>query len=165
MSSVLSRRLNTSREFPPGEELLLALAIATSDLGDLSVAVLSRFQLTHPQYNVLRMLAGAGERGMTHAQITQWMISGVPDVTRLVDRLEGRDLVRRARDDQDRRRVIHHLTPAGSALLADIQPEMAALHDWIEAAFPKDERTALVGLCERVIQRVAARVGPEGVEG
>ena len=136
-----------------------ALGLATSDLGALSTDVLARFGLTHPQYNVLRMLAGAGDRGLTHTEITKWMVTGVPDVTRMVDKLEKGGLLRRTRDPADRRKVLHHIEPAGLQLLGEIQPEMAAVHDWIEEALSEPDRKALVALCEKVIQIVATRRG------
>lgn len=143
---------------------MLALALATSDLGALSVDVLQRFDLSHPQYNVLRMLAGAGDQGLTYTEITRWMVTGVPDVTRMVDRLASRGLVRRERDPSDRRKVIHRIEPAGLKLLGQVEPEMTAFHKWIEGTFPADRRVALVELCEEVIRMVAHRDGGESAE-
>lgn len=143
---------------------MLALGLATSDLGALSVAVLERSGLTHPKYNVLRMLAGAGERGLTHSDIVRWMVTGVPDVTRLVDDLERRALVRRERDAGDRRKVRHYITAEGRALLAEIQPALEAVHSWIEQALPAVQREQLVSLCETVIQKVRDQQPPEAPE-
>lgn len=156
MSDILASRLHTDRRFPPGEELLLALGVATSGLGGLSAEILGRYDLSHTQYNVLRMLRGAGARGLSHSDITRWMIVGVPDVTRLVDRLARRGLVRRDRDPRDRRRVLHRLEPAGLELLRRIEPEMSRLHAWIAKEVPAARRRKLVELCEEIIE-IAAR--------
>lgn len=161
MPATLAARIHTDRTFPPGEELLLALGLATADLGALSTRILDRHDLTHTQYNVLRMLRGAGDAGLFHADIARWMIVGVPDVTRLVDGLQRRGLVRRDRDPSDRRRVVHRIEEAGLRLLAAVEPEMRALHDWIEGSIPSGHRQRLVELCEEVIRAAAIRSGRE----
>jgi DNA-binding MarR family transcriptional regulator len=56
------------------------------------------------------------------------MISREPDITRLLDRLEKRGLTRRCREDQDRRRVLVRITPAGLALLSRLDPPVQQLH-------------------------------------
>lgn len=161
MPEILAARIHSDRRFPPGEELLLALGLATADLGALSTGILDGYDLTHAQYNVLRMLRGAGDRGLSHAEIRRWMVVGVPDVTRLVDRLERRGLVRRDRDPGDRRRVLHRIEEAGLSLLDGIEPEMGELHDWIERSLPASHRRSLVELCEEVIRISARRSGRE----
>ena len=161
MADILAARLNTARRFPPGEELLLALGLATSDLGAMSVEILDRHDLSHSQYNVLRMLRGAGDRGLTYTEITRWMIVGVPDVTRLVDRLEKRRLVRRERDPGDRRKVLHRIQPQGRELLEAVEPQMAALHGWVADAMSSSRRERLVELCEEIIEIAARRSGRE----
>ena len=90
----------------------------------VSDAFNSRFQalfrphgLSAPQYNVLRILRGAGADGLRCAEISERMITRVPDITRLLDRLVEKGLVDRRRSDTDRRSVISLVTPAGLALL------------------------------------------------
>ncbi len=161
MANILAARLNTARQFPPGEELMLALGLAISDLGALSAEILDRHDLSHSQYNVLRMLRGVGDRGLTHTEITRWMIMGVPDVTRLVDRLEKRRLVRRERDLGDRRKVLHRIQPQGRELLEAVEPHMAALHGWVTDAMSRSRREMLVELCEEIIEIAAERSGRE----
>lgn len=92
------------------------------EIGDL----LRSHALTPPQYNVLRILRGAGERGLTASDIGDRMITRDPDVTRLVDRLEKRGLVERWRCGEDRRVVWTRIAPAG---LQAIQPLDDALDD------------------------------------
>jgi DNA-binding MarR family transcriptional regulator len=73
--------------------------------------------LSAPQYNVLRILRGAGADGLRCAEISDRMITRVPDITRLLDRLVEKGLVDRRRCESDRRAVISLVTPAGLALL------------------------------------------------
>ncbi len=79
---------------------------------------LKEIDLSPTQYNVLRILRGAGTKGLSCCEIGERMITKDPDITRLLDRMEKRGLVRRARDTQDRRVVTTRITPEG-ALLAE----------------------------------------------
>lgn len=76
--------------------------------------------LSAPQYNVLRILRGAGEEGLSCQDISARMISRVPDITRLLDRLEAKNLVARRRSETDRRVVMTDVTGPGLELLKDI---------------------------------------------
>lgn len=127
MSGRIQREIKQSTPIGSLEEEaylnVLRTANALSDeIGDL----LRAHQLTPPQYNVLRILRGAGERGLTASDIGERMITRDPDVTRLVDRLEKRGLVERWRCTEDRRVVWTRIAPAG---LAAIEPLDAPLHD------------------------------------
>lgn len=160
-NSILARRLGTDRAFRPGETLLLALGLATADLTAETTRILEDHGLGHTHYNVLRILRGAGSRGATHGDLTRWMIVGVPDITRLVDRMQRAGWVSRERDPDDRRRVIHRITPAGLELLGVLDPLIAEVHGWVEQALPEAERNELVAACERIIELAAARSGRE----
>jgi DNA-binding MarR family transcriptional regulator len=69
--------------------------------------------LSPVQYNVLRILRGAGKAGLWAGEISDRLITRSPDVTRLVDRLEKRGLVARSPDRSDRRAIRIHITDAG----------------------------------------------------
>jgi len=75
------------------------------------------FGLTHPQYNVLRILAGAGAAGLPCGEVGSRMVTRDPDVTRLLDRMEKNGHVRRGRASEDRRVVRAYLTAEGAATL------------------------------------------------
>ncbi len=99
------------------EEALVALQ-RTADLlqgrlGDM----LKPHGLSPTQYNALRILRGAGEEGRSCSEIAERMINRDPDITRLVDRLERRGLVKRSRDGKDRRVITTCITLAGLELL------------------------------------------------
>ncbi|MGH9804447.1 MAG: MarR family winged helix-turn-helix transcriptional regulator, partial [Candidatus Acidiferrales bacterium] len=78
--------------------------------------------LSSTQYNVLRILRGAGSEGLACRQVGERMITHDPDITRLLDRLEKRGLVARARD---RRVVATRISPAGLRVLARLEPGVA----------------------------------------
>ena len=101
------------------QEAYLAL-LRTADALQTSVeAKLGEFGLTGTQYNALRILRGAGPEGLPCSEIGERMITRDPDVTRLLNRLEKRGLVRRTRAHADRRVVRGIITAAGLKLLRD----------------------------------------------
>jgi DNA-binding MarR family transcriptional regulator len=91
-------------------------------------AVLKPAGLSPTQYNVLRILRGAGASGLACREIGARMITRDPDITRLLDRLETRRLVARARGQRDRRVVMARITRDGLTLLEELDEPVAALH-------------------------------------
>ena len=85
--------------------------------------------ISDPQYNVLRILRGQGGKGLPCTEIAAQMVSRMPDMTRLVDRLENAGLARRCRTEEDRRVVLICLTPAGLDLVARLDQPVRDLHE------------------------------------
>jgi len=109
--------------------------------------------LTSAQYNVLRILRGAGERGLTASDIGDRMITRDPDVTRLVDRLEKRGLVERWRCGEDRRVVWTRISPAGLEAIGPLDASLGELgHVQLAHLEPETLRT-LIGILEQVRDR------------
>ena len=79
------------------------------------------------QYNVLRVLAGAGSAGLCGRQVAERLVARVPDVPRLLKRLETRGLIARERDAADRRHVTARLTPKGRHLVRAAGPRLEAI--------------------------------------
>ena len=90
--------------------------------------LLNRHGLTAAQYNVLRILRGAGELGACGREIASRLITAEPDITRLLDRMEAHGLISRRRDAKDRRFVTARITPAGLETLAALEAPVAELH-------------------------------------
>ena len=106
--------------------------------------------LSEPQFNVLRILRGADDPLPT-SEVGRRMITRVPDITRLVDRLEGMGLVRRHRAPEgDRRRVLVEITAAGLARIAPVDDAMEQLIKGQFRALSDPERNELVGLLDRI---------------
>ncbi len=84
--------------------------------------VIDPLGLTAQQYNVLRILRGAGEQGLPTLGISERMMEHTPGITRLLDKLEAKKLVRRERQTEDRRQVYCWLTAAGKKVLANVDP-------------------------------------------
>ena len=95
--------------------------LRTSDALQTQVeSQLKKFGLTGTQYNALRILRGAGPEGLPCREIGERMITRDPDVTRLLDRLEDRGFVQRARAKLDRRVIYGKITAAGLKLLREM---------------------------------------------
>jgi DNA-binding MarR family transcriptional regulator len=108
--------------------------------------------LTHNQYNVLRILRGAGEEGLTCGQIGDRMLNRDPDITRLLDRLEKAGLAVRHRSARDRRTVVTCITEPGLRLLGALDEPIRGLH---RTQFASLDR----GAVEHVIESLTALAG------
>jgi DNA-binding MarR family transcriptional regulator len=106
----------TSRE----AEAYLSMLRTADALQTQVEARLKEFGLTGTQYNALRILRGAGQEGLLCREIGERMITRDPDVTRLLDRLEDRGFVQRARAKLDRRVIYGKITAAGLMLLREM---------------------------------------------
>jgi len=85
-------------------------------------------RITRTQYNVLRILRGAGPGGLCRADIRERLVAQVPDVTRLLDRLEQLRLIIRNRDAGDRRLVTTRITEKGMTVLGRLDKPVAEIH-------------------------------------
>ena len=90
--------------------------------------MLKAFGITGTQFNVLRILRGAGQEGLCRYEISDRMVNQVPDVTRLLDRLEDAGFVTRERDTEDRRQVNTRITEMGLELLEQLEEPILELH-------------------------------------
>ena len=89
---------------------------------------LKAYHITATQYNVLRILRGSEPRGLCRNEIGERLVRRVPDVTRLLDRLEDQRLIVRVRGVDDRRFVTTRITKEGLALLARLDPLVDRFH-------------------------------------
>lgn len=99
------------------EEAFLGLQRTADALARQGAALLKPAGVSGAQYNALRILRGAGPSGLACREIGARMITHDPDITRLLDRLESRGLIARARSEDDRRVVLTRITAAGLNLL------------------------------------------------
>lgn len=107
-------------------------------------------QLTLQQYNVLRILRGAGPDGLPTLEIGARMIERTPGVTRLLDRMEHKGLVVRERSAEDRRQVICRITDSGTAMLKKLDRPIDALDDEVLAVLSDAEVDDLIRLLNKV---------------
>src|ERR671910_394799 len=127
MSDRLLAELKQTKPFPRrSAEAFLSLLRTAALLEHQVGEVLKTDGLTMTQYNVLRILRGAGEQGLCGREVGERMVSPVPDVSRLLDRMEEMGLIRRHRDETDRRHVTARVTPKGLDLVAEATPALEA---------------------------------------
>ena len=118
-------------------------------------ATVGASEVTPQQYNVLRILRGAGEEGIPTLDIADRMIEQTPGITRLLDRLEAKGLARRERCPEDRRQVLCWLTDAGRELLASLDAPVNKAAKTVFADFSAAELDTLLDLLERLRARGA----------
>lgn len=106
--------------------------------------------ITRQQYNVLRILRGAGDQGLPTLAIRDRMIEEAPGITRLIDRLEHAGLVVRERCSPDRRQVLCRITPAGLSALETLEPHVDAAVDRAMSLLGSREHEQLIELLDRV---------------
>lgn len=149
MGETLNRRLQAEQKFPPHQEAMLNLLVAADAVRTELDRACDEFGLTHAQYNVLRIVRGAPE-GRSRAEIGARMLDRAPDVTRILDRLETRGLVERARGDEDRRQSIARITRQGAALLDQMEPRIRAVHDWLARKITRADAKELSRVAEKI---------------
>ncbi|MDX1389868.1 MAG: MarR family transcriptional regulator [Acidobacteriota bacterium] len=119
MTQTLKDEIKQTRPFrSTREEAYLNLVRSGALLQHSFAEMMKPYGITSTQYNVLRILRGVGRAGLCRHEIRDRMLTPVPDVTRLLDRLEKAGLVTRERSDADRRMVTARITEEGLATLA-----------------------------------------------
>ncbi|MCA8973951.1 MAG: MarR family transcriptional regulator [Planctomycetes bacterium] len=132
-------------------EAMVALLLTTDELRrPMQQLLATRDGLTHQQYNVLRILRGARGEGLPTLEIAERMIERTPGVTRLLDRLEAKGLVRRERSAKDRRQVFCYLSAAGEVLVDELDAPVEALDDQLFATLPDGQVRALIDVLDRL---------------
>jgi DNA-binding MarR family transcriptional regulator len=101
------------------------------------------------QYNVLRVLRGAGGHGLPAQELGARMLQNTPGVTRLLDRLESKGFVTRRRPDIDRRLQLCSITTAGTELLESLDPRARKNARDFLSVLSKDEVQTLMQLLQR----------------
>jgi DNA-binding MarR family transcriptional regulator len=155
---------------PEQEAFLAVMRTADALMGDLA-ELLKPHGISPTQYNALRILRGAGAgcrdgghadpsaKGIAVREIGDRMITRDPDMTRLLDRLEARGLIARARDSADRRVVTSRITELGLELLAGLDEPVLDLHRRQLGHLGARKLAELTELLREVRERDAAKSG------
>jgi DNA-binding MarR family transcriptional regulator len=130
------------------EEAHLNIQRTAAVLAHAFESALKPHGITATQYNVLRILRGSEPTGLCRNEIGERLVRQVPDVTRLLDRLEDRKLIARERGGDDRRFVVTRITATGLRLLDDIEHEIDRIHDEQLGHLAEDDLRALIRLLE-----------------
>src|SRR4051812_8232297 len=129
MPTDLRAELKQTRPFKSlEEEAMLSIQRTAALLEHRLSEVFKAHDITGTQYNVLRILRGAGPDGLCRHEVRDRLVAQVPDVTRLLDRMEEAELVERERSETDRRMVATRITKQGLRLLEQLDTPVAEAH-------------------------------------
>jgi MarR family transcriptional regulator, organic hydroperoxide resistance regulator len=145
------------KPFTPSLEakLFVALLRLSDRLAQDADLLIKSYGLTGTQYNVLRILRGAGPDGLPCKGIGDRMISRDPDMTRLLDRMEKRQLITRERQSEDRRVIKTRITPAGLEILKKLDGPVDELHKKQFRHLPASKLKVLAEAIEEAFPAVA----------
>lgn len=150
-SNALQRKIKQRHPFRSAAQEAAIALLHTADVVRSRLSdVVDAHGVTLQQYNVLRILRGAHPDPLPTLEIGERMIERQPGITRLLDRLEAKGLVRRERCATDRRLVHAWITPEGLDLLARLDGPVDAADDSAVGGLSEEEIRTLTRLLERV---------------
>jgi DNA-binding MarR family transcriptional regulator len=150
-ASAVRREIRQRRPFASPEQEAVVGLLRTADVLRRRLAgVVEPHGVTLQQFNVLRILRGAGAAGLPTLDIALRMVERAPGITRLLDRLEAKRLVKRKRCPRDRRQVLCWITRDGLGLLARLDRPMEKGNDAALGGLPGRELNRLVRLLDAV---------------
>jgi MarR family transcriptional regulator, organic hydroperoxide resistance regulator len=135
------------------EETSVALLRTADQLAWRGAEMFKQHGLSPTQYNALRILRGAGTKGLACSEIGERMINRDPDITRLIDRLERRGLVARSREQKDRRVITTRITDAGLDILKKLDRPVEEFHRQLLGPMGERRLRSLLRLLETVRRR------------
>ena len=150
-SSKLQRELKQTKPFESlSQEAVLGLFRTADRLRRRAARVVEAHDWSLEQYNVLRILRGAGKEGLPTLEVAARMIEEFPAITRLMDKLETKQLVRRERCPRDRRQVLCWITPAGVDLLGTLDDPVRRNNRESVKMLGERELKTLITLLEKI---------------
>jgi DNA-binding MarR family transcriptional regulator len=162
---MLSKRSRRTTKRAPQQDLeaqvFLSVMKTANILARGAEAALKPSGLSGTQYNVLRILRGAGQHGLACSEVGERLISRDPDMTRLLDRMESRGWIARAREEKDRRVVKTRITAEGLRILAKLDAPVRELHRRQLRHLPARQLRQLSLLLERARAHVESQDAPE----
>ena len=132
------------------QEVYLTLVITSSQLSYELDVLMRKHGLTQPQYNVLRILRGAGRDGLGRNEIRERLVTSMPDVTRLLDRMQAAGLILRKQCEVDRRQTKTTLTEAGTRIVRKLDPPLDKLHRKHTAGIQESELKTMLAVLSRL---------------
>jgi DNA-binding MarR family transcriptional regulator len=138
------------------QQVFVSLLRTADALTREAEALVKPYNLSGTQYNVLRILRGAGEKGLACREVGCKLISRDPDITRLFDRMESRGVIARAREKDDRRVVKTRITAEGLRLLSELDEPVRKLHRRQLGHMPAKQLQQLLKLLDRAREPLEA---------
>lgn len=154
MVSKLQKELKQNKPFRSlEEEVILNVARTAEYLTSAISSVLKAADLTLTQYNVLRILRGAGSEGLSCSEVGERMVTKESDITRLLDRVEARGFISRERPANNRRLVVARITDEGQDVLANLDAPVDELNRSLVGHLGIKKQSNLNDLLEAVRNR------------
>jgi DNA-binding MarR family transcriptional regulator len=151
MPSTLREEIKQTKPFNSLEqEALLSVVRTSAKLMDEFEIFLRPYAITATQYNVLRILRGAEPNGLCRNDLRDRMLTRMPDVTRLLDRMEEAGLVERTRESEDRRMVTSRITRKASEMLGQLDPLVADHEKRFFSGISKEQMQTLIDVLNAV---------------
>jgi DNA-binding MarR family transcriptional regulator len=152
MTEALSKRLKQAQFASPAHEAMLSVIVAANTINDITDRVCEEHGITRAQYNVLRILRGVHPQGHARCEIGCRMLDRASDITRLVDRLQARRLVKRSRGSEDQRQAVTVITAKGMKLLDEMRPRIDAETRAIAGKLSDQDCRELSRLCAMIFE-------------
>ena len=147
MNSSLQHEISQRRPFHSlQEEAYLNILRTASQLTDALELLLKPTGITLVQYNVLRILRGSEPDGLCRNELRDRMLNRMPDVTRLLDRMEESGLVSRSREEADRRQVRTQLTARARRMVDELDDKVRAEHQRQLGHLSEDQLSSMIEL-------------------
>lgn len=149
--STIQREIEQAKPFRTrSQEAYVALLRTTADSKHFLSQKLDAEDITLQQYNVLRILRGAGDAGLPTLSVAARMLERTPGVTRLIDRMERKGWMIRERGSEDRRRVWCMITEPGLRLLDRLDPAINSVDGVLTSALTDQELGVLIDYLDRI---------------
>jgi DNA-binding MarR family transcriptional regulator len=133
-----------------GHEAVLGLLRTNEIVRNSIIDEIGLEDITLPQYNVLRILRGAGSDGLPTLEIANRLVERTPGVTRMINRLIDKHLVERERSKADRRIVYCSITSVGLALLKRYDKPVQKSYEVALGMLSDSETKQLVRLLDKI---------------
>src|SRR6476661_8703622 len=162
-SSTLQDEIKQTRPFRSSAEEVVVSVLRTAAVMQRHLAqVVEAHGITIQQYNVLRILRGAGDAGLPTLAIRDRMVEEAAGITRLLDKLETAGFVVRERSTPDRRQVLCHITPKGASVVEALDKPMDVANQRAGSHVDDAERAQLVVLLGAIRAAYADSNGDDG---
>ncbi len=143
------------------QQAMLSLIVAADIIKRKQLKVCSSKQLTHSQYNILRILKGCHPQGYCRKDIIERMLEKAPDVTRLIDGLVAEHYAERISSETDKRMSLTRITEKGINILNELREPMQSFSKEMDQMFSMQELESITELCGRIISH---EMKTEGVQ-
>jgi DNA-binding MarR family transcriptional regulator len=141
--------IKTNKKIPLHKRTIIHLALVNNKINEQMTAALKPFDISIPQFNVLRILRGQQGKPAHLSTINERMVTKMSNTTRLVDKLMAKGLVKRSICKQNRRKVEIVITQKGLDLLEDMDDLLFELEEHLVGRFTDKELIALNTLLDK----------------